>query len=122
MYRLQPTETSTPTDKDGNHGDHGNHGNHRSIYTNNDTSTLHVQPRKLSCSSETAGHEVEQKLERPTKKFEEKSEDLRNHGNHLPNSDKKVEALLSKARNLYCPSSSQPYATYVRHSKDRKTG
>ena len=110
MYRLQPTETSTPTEKD------SNHGNHRSISTNNNTSTLHVQPRKLSCSSETAGCEVEQNIERPTKNFEEKSEgDMRA-------SDKKVEALLSKARNLYCPSSSQPYATYVRHSKDRKTG
>ena len=108
MYRLQPTKTSTPTEKDGVQRPGSSEGN---------GSPDLVQPQKLNYNHEPPSQATDRNVERLSKNVDYKSDAVPTGG-----PDGKVEALLSKARALYCPSSSQPYATYVRPIKDRKTG
>ncbi|XP_063675511.1 centrosomal protein cep57l1-like isoform X1 [Bolinopsis microptera] len=100
MYRLQPTNTSTPTDKE---------DYQRPDSAQGDGSSEAIQPQKLSYNPET-----DQNIS--SRRIEYKSDAALTDAN-----DDKVEALLTKARALYCPSSSQPYATYVRPTKDKKS-
>ena len=103
MYRLQPTSTSTPTDKE---------DYQRPDSAQGDASPEAIQPQKLSYNPET-----DKKKEFSSGRIEYKTDVALIDAN-----DDKVEALLTKARALYCPSSSQPYATYVRPTKDKKSG
>jgi hypothetical protein len=109
MYRLQPTNTSTPTEKD---------FNQQHSLNQEDGNSETMRPQKLSYHPGTLSQDVDQNLGRQSNEIDQKSEHAVLDGLQ----DGKVEALLSKARGLYCPSSSQPYATYVRPNKDRETG